>query len=164
MDINRFSELLKEISKYKIAELKSIVDKYKKIIILGNGGSCAIASHIAEDYTKQLGKQAFTFSDPARLTCYINDYGMDKAYMMFLRQFADKKTLVILISSSGSSINILNAARECGGKGIPYMILSGFSHDNDLNQFESPVLNYWVDSNDYGIVENLHSIYLHSII
>ena len=75
-------ELLKlEIDKIKLIKdkLSSLVSKFNKIIIIGNGGSNAIASHIAVDYTKFLNKQALSFSDSPRLTAYINDYGRDEA-------------------------------------------------------------------------------------
>ena len=76
MDLNHTQ---KEIEKIKplVEKLKSIVDKAENIIIIGNGGSNSIASHIAQDYTKVLGKKAISFSDPSRLTCYMNDYGIE---------------------------------------------------------------------------------------
>lgn len=150
-------------------KLKRIIEstKYKQIIIIGNGGSNSIASHISQDYTKQLGKRAFSFSDPSRLTCYINDYGRDEAYRQFVKEFADKEdTLVILISSSGKSENILNVANYCEEEGISWIGLSGFSPTNPLFQFRSGqnLLNFYVPSNDYGVVECVHQIFLHSIL
>ena len=144
-------------------KLKSLVDSHEEIVILGNGGSSSIASHITQDYTKALGKKSFTFSDSSRLTCYINDYGMEHAYANFLSEFVSNKALVILISSSGNSDNIINSAKFCDTNNIKYVTLTGFNKDNKLNQFESN-LNYWVDSKDYGIVECAHLIFLHSII
>ena len=76
-------------------DLKNLIADYNKIIIIGNGGSNSIASHISQDYTKVLGKKATCFSDPSRLTCYINDYGRDEAYKKYLEHFADKETLII---------------------------------------------------------------------
>ena len=108
----KLKELEKEIKRIKSYKpyLEKVINDYNNIIIIGNGGSNSIASHIAQDYTKMLDKRAISFSDPSRLTCYINDYGRDLAYMEFLRDFADKDTLVILISSSGNSMNILSSA------------------------------------------------------
>ena len=95
----KLNELKREIDRIKIlqAELENIVDNHQNIIIIGNGGSNSVASHISQDYTKQLDKRCISFSDPSRLTCYINDYGRDEAYVEFLKDFADKDTLVILI-------------------------------------------------------------------
>ena len=160
------SELRSELNNIERLEpaLKMLVDSYQKIIILGNGGSNSIASHISQDYTKALGKTSFTFSDASRLTCYINDYGMEHAYRQFLKEFVEKDTLVILISSSGESENILNAARYCQSKKLRYITLSGFSKSNRLNSFTDSDINYWVNSKDYGVIECAHLMFLHSII
>ena len=143
--------------------METIVNNYQNIIIIGNGGSNSVASHISQDYSKQLDKRCISFSDPSRLTCYINDYGRDEAYKKYLEHFADKETLIILISSSGDSMNIVNAAEWCDTNSICYVTLSGFNINNKLNNFNSK-FKYWVDSTDYGIVENAHQILLHSII
>ena len=94
----------------------------------------------------------------------IYDYGRDLAYVEFLRDFADKDTLVILISSSGNSMNILSSAVYCKSIDIPMVLLSGFDKDNQLNKFDGGVMKYWVDSHDYGVVETAHMVMLHSII
>ena len=158
-------KLKNELTKIELVrdELKALVVDHDNIIILGNGGSSSIASHISQDYTKVLKKNSFTFSDTSRLTCYINDYGMENAYKIFLSEFSTKKTLVILISSSGNSENIINCANFCCNEGIKYITLTGFNKDNKLNKFTC-YFNYWVDSKDYGIVECAHLILLHSII
>lgn len=160
--------LIKEIElAYQKSELlKEQVNNHERIIILGNGGSQAVASHISQDYSKKLGKRAFTFSDPSRLTCYINDFGMENANTEFLKQFAETNTLVILISSSGNSLNMLNAANWCSENKIKFICLTGFQKENKLKSFnsESKIFDMWVDSFDYGIVECVHQIFLHSIL
>ena len=114
-------------------EMKKVISDYNNIIILGNGGSSSIASHITQDYTKQMKKRSFTFSDPSRLTCYSNDYGYENAYSQFLKEFASKDdTLVVLISSSGNSENILNCADWCENNSIPTVIMTGFDENNML--------------------------------
>ena len=146
-------------------KFKRSFDNYEKIIIIGNGGSNAIASHISQDYTKKNNKMAFTFSDPSRLTCYINDYGRDDAYAKFLQQFSDNQTLVILISSSGNSMNVINCAQFCKKENIYFGILTGFSANNSLrNQFSMHAkFDYHVNSDDYGVVECLHQVFLHGV-
>ena len=159
------TELQSEIPKISqtLPKLKKILGAYEKVIILGNGGSNSIASHIAEDYTKVLNKKAISFSDGARLTCYINDYGFDHCYSKFIEHFGDTSTLTILISSSGESPNILSAASYCQINNIPLVTLSGFKPTNSLNSFPS-LLSYYVPSQDYGVTENAHQIFLHSIL
>ena len=163
MKLNELKNEIERIRHYK-PYLEKIVDKHQNIIIIGNGGSNSVASHISQDYTKQLDKRCISFSDPSRLTCYINDYGRDEAYVEFLKDFADKDTLVILISSSGNSMNVFNCAVYCKGLGIPFILLSGFDKDNKLNTFDGGVMKYWVDSHDYGVVETAHQVLLHSIL
>ncbi len=162
-------DLQKEIEKcylHKYHYKKLLLD-YKNIIILGNGGSSSIASHITQDYTKRMKKRSFTFSDASRLTCYANDYGYENAYRQFLSEFADKEdTLIILISSSGNSQNILNCADWCNDNEVATVTLSGFDENNLLKnkEMKDRKINYWVDSQDYGIVECVHKIFLHMVI
>ena len=165
MEIMHLNDLKKQIDIIEGLKpnFQKIINKFEKIIIIGNGGSNSIASHISQDYTKELGKKAICFSDPSRLTCYINDYGRDEAYKKFLEHFADFDTLVILISSSGNSMNIVNSAKWCEKIGIKFITLSGFNINNELNNLKSE-FKYWVDSHDYGIVECAHLIFLHSIL
>ena len=163
MKLNELKNEVERIKHYK-NDLEHIIDSHQNIIIIGNGGSNSVASHISQDYTKVLDKKSFSFSDPSRLTCYINDYGRDEAYVEFLKDFADTDTLVILISSSGNSMNIFNCARFCKSLGIKFILLSGFDEDNRLNTFDGGVMKYWVDSHDYGVVETAHQVLLHSIL
>jgi D-sedoheptulose 7-phosphate isomerase len=163
--INEFQQALGQVDLDKVQTLKDLVTAHKQIIIIGNGGSNSIASHISQDYTKQLGKRSFSFSDPSRLTCYINDYGMEVAYQQFLKEFADKDSLVILISSSGNSENIVNCAKYCIDSKIKMITLSGFSENNKLKTLtEESYLHFWVDSSDYGVVECLHQVILHTVV
>tara|TARA_Y100001936_G_C16024895_1_gene641866 strand:+ start:933 stop:1346 length:414 start_codon:yes stop_codon:yes gene_type:complete len=136
------------------------------IYLIGNGGSNSICSHISQDYTKALGIKAQSFSDPSRLTCYINDYGRDFAYAKFLEHFATSESLVVLVSSSGNSENILESARYCTQAKVPFLILTGFDENNKLrkNFSNDALLDFHVDSDDYGIVESTHLIFLHAVI
>ena len=168
MKLSRLSDLLDHLitKKDDLQKLCSLIEKHQDIIILGNGGSNAIASHLSQDYTKALGKRAISFSDPSRLTCYINDYGQDDAYKRFLQSFSSPTSLIILISSSGESRNILNCLDYCLAEDLSHIILTGFREDNTLKESsrDTAEINYWVDSADYGIVECLHQIFLHSAI
>tara|TARA_A100001515_G_scaffold123851_1_gene107879 strand:- start:5101 stop:5592 length:492 start_codon:yes stop_codon:yes gene_type:complete len=156
LELNKITEDTKN-------NLGYFINNHSEIIIIGNGGSNSIASHISQDYTKVLDKKSYSFSDPSRLTCYINDYGRDNAYAEFLDDFAGKDTLVILISSSGNSMNIVNAAKYCEDSDITYLALTGFNKNNKLNNMNAS-FKYHVNSDDYGIVECIHQIVLHSIL
>jgi phosphoheptose isomerase len=150
-------------------QLKDLVLQHDSIIILGNGGSSGIASHICQDYTKVLKKRSFTISDASRLTCYTNDYGYDKAYLKFLQEFTDmdKKLLLILISSSGNSNNIIECANWAKDyTNISVITLTGFDVNNKLKtmDIQNRKINYWIDSTSYGIVECVHMVFLHNIM
>jgi len=166
MNLEKLKEEIDKLYAEDIAQLFSIVMASDQVIIIGNGGSNAVASHIAQDYTKQLRIPSITFSDPSRLTCYINDYGMGQAYAQFLSEFTTAATLTILISSSGNSENIINCAKYCYDNHRPYVLLTGFEEANQLKRdYEGGAeLSFWVDSSDYGIVETMHQIILHSIL
>ena len=101
MDLIELGKLLGNIKSEKVTALKNLLPGRDRIYLIGNGGSNAVCSHIAQDYTKMLGFPAASFSDPSRLTCYINDYGRDKAYAKFIEHFATRASLCILVSSSG---------------------------------------------------------------
>ena len=130
MKKNPFDEYIKALSAISINEefnlFKNAWESSSKIIILGNGGSNAVASHISQDYVKFHNKKSLVFSDPSMLTCFINDFGMDKAFQKFLEFHADQDTLVILISSSGNSMNVFNCALHCKSSKIQFILLSGF--------------------------------------
>jgi D-sedoheptulose 7-phosphate isomerase len=162
--VKDFISQLENLDSVKLNRLRDLVLNAKRtIIILGNGGSNALASHIAEDYTKALKKNAISFSDAARLTCYANDYGYENAFRQFLSEFSDKDSLVILISSSGNSENILNCAKYCIKNNVKFITLSGFNKNNKLKKLSKKAeLDFWVNSENYGIVELTHETILHS--
>ena len=167
MDLRIYKKCLNDIDPNKIKYLREVILESDDIIILGNGGSNAISSHIAQDYTKVLKKNAISFSDSSKMSCYANDYGWENAYKKFLEDIpnSERNILVILISSSGNSKNILNAAEYSKNK-FNLITLSGFSKDNELrkNYGNESIIHFWVDSNDYGIVESIHELILHSIL
>jgi len=89
---------------------------------------------------------------------------MENAYSKFIEHFAEPETLIILISSSGNSDNIVNAANYCIGK-HDIITLSGFNKNNKLNLYsDKSLLSFWVDSSEYGVVEIVHEIILHSLM
>ena len=169
MKENPFKDYIKALNDISINEEFSYFKKYweltSKIIILGNGGSNAVASHISQDYVKFHKKKSLVFSDPSMLTCFINDFGMENAFQKFIEFHADKDTLVILISSAGESKNIINCSKYCEDHKISYGILTGFNSNNTLRKISKNALwDYHIDSSDYGIVECVHQIFLHGVV
>ena len=151
------TNLLVDISK----RLKIVSKKNNKIIIAGNGGSAAMASHVAVDLTKAAGIKSINFNEADLLTCFSNDYGYEYVFDKALEFYGDKGDLVILISSSGQSKNMINAGLKAKEIGIEVITLSGFNEDNPLRKIGN--INLWVDSKAYNIVEMTHHIWLLSI-
>ena len=133
-----------------------------KIICVGNGGSAAMASHVTVDFTKAAGMRAINFNEADLLTCFANDYGYEHWVAKALEFYADEGDLVILISSSGQSPNMLNGAKQAREMGLPILTLSGFRSDNPLRTMGD--VNLWVDSTAYNIVEMTHHVWLLAII
>ncbi|RMG72720.1 MAG: SIS domain-containing protein [Bacteroidetes bacterium] len=135
---------------------------HKKVMIIGNGGSAAVASHMAIDFWKNGGIRALTFNEGATLTCVSNDYCYEEVFAVPIQHFGDAGDIVMCISSSGGSENILRGARAARAKGARVITLSGFQPDNALRQLGD--LNFYVPSHSYGFVETLHQFLIHSML
>lgn len=142
--------------------IKEVSSSGKKIIIVGNGGSAAIASHVAVDFTKAAGIRAINFNEADLLTCFANDFGYERVFEKAVEFYGDEGDLLIVISSSGLSKNVIKAAEKAKEMGIGVITFSGFKGDNPLRQQGD--LNFWVDSQAYNIVEMTHHIWLVAII
>lgn len=130
-----------------------------KAMIIGNGGSAAIASHFATDFTKNGGVPTMVFTDGALLTCLGNDLGYENVYAKPVEMFARAGDLLLAISSSGASANILAAARTALDRGMRVVSMSGFRPDNPLRSVGE--LNFYIDSDSYGVVECSHFMLCH---
>lgn len=133
-----------------------------KVVLAGNGGSAAIASHVAVDLTKAAGVRAVNFNEADLLTCLANDYGYENWVAKALEFYADPGDLVILISSSGMSQNVVKGAVQAGAMGLALITLSGFSQDNPLRCLGD--LNLWTASDSYNIVEITHQSWLLAVV
>lgn len=133
-----------------------------KVIYIGNGGSAAIASHMAADLWKNGGVKALCFTDPALLTCLANDLGYENVYSAPAGSFVEKGDVFVAISSSGRSPNILKAAEAALKKGCVLVTLSGFGPDNPLRSMGA--VNFYVPSPVYGVVETVHAALCHAVV
>ena len=132
------------------------------VFVIGNGGSAGIASHFAIDLLNALKIAAQTLYDSNTLTCISNDYGYEEVFSRPLKLLLKPDDLLICISSSGNSQNILAAAQVAIEKDIPLITLSGFHPKNPLRSMGG--LNFYLPIEDYGIVEMGHLFLLHTII
>jgi D-sedoheptulose 7-phosphate isomerase len=147
----------------KVAKLILALGKRKnKIILIGNGGSASIAGHIAIDFLKNAKIPAIVFNDVSLLTCISNDLGYEYVFQKPIELLAKKGDMLFAISSSGSSKNILNAAKEAKKRGCFLITLSGFSKGNPLRKLGH--LNFYLPAASYGYVEITHLVICHCII
>ena len=134
----------------------------KKVIVVGNGGSAAMASHVAVDFVKAASIRTINFNEADLITCFANDYGYEHWVAKAMEAYADSGDLAIIISSSGRSQNMLNATETSKKMGLSVITVSGFLSNNPLRKLGD--LNLWVDSSEYNIVEMTHHIWLVAII
>jgi len=142
--------------------LKEIKKEKKKVILVGNGGSAAMASHVSVDLTKICKIRAVNFNEADLLTCFSNDYGYENWVQKALSFYADKGDLLICISSSGQSKNIINGAKFAKKIGCKVVTLTGFDKKNKVRKIGH--INLWINSKNYNLVEMTHHIWLLSIV
>lgn len=145
-----------------IRKAVELIKDSKRILFIGNGGSNAICSHMMEDYMKIASIPTLSFSDPALITCFSNDYGYENALKEWINFSFQKGDLLIALSSSGESANILNAVEKHISLGGNVVTLSGFKSENTLSKLGS--VNFLVAEENYGIVECFHQVILHAIL
>ena len=141
----------------------SASEKRNKSIIVGNGGSAAIASHFAVDLTKNAKIRCINFNESDLITCFANDYGYEHWVEKAVEFYGDEGDVLIGISSSGSSENILNGCHAAREKNFSKVItLSGMQAENSLRQLGD--INLWVNSMAYNHIENIHQIWLLAVV
>jgi len=129
-----------------------------KIFVVGNGGSASIANHAVIDFLNAAKIKAMSFTDPGLITCFSNDYGYENWVVKALESYAKSGDIIVLISSSGESKNIINAAKYANENNMKVVTFSGFSSDNPLKKEGD--INFWVNSCEYNNVEIVHQIWL----
>jgi D-sedoheptulose 7-phosphate isomerase len=133
-----------------------------KLIFVGNGGSAAIASHMATDYSKNGNVRSLALNDGSMLTCLGNDLGYSQVFAKQIELHARPGDLVIAISSSGRSENILNAVNAARAAQCAVVTLSGFTPDNPLRGLGD--INFYLASDRYGFVEIGHLTICHAVL
>ncbi len=139
--------------------IRSLRSFSSKALLVGNGGSAAIAAHLHNDLCKAVGVRAMVCTEPPLLTAFSNDDGYRTAFEQTLELWADAGDLLVAISSSGSSENILRAVRVALERRCTVLTMSGFREDNTLRRLGH--LNFWVPSEEYGYVETTHAALAH---
>lgn len=133
-----------------------------KVILVGNGASASLASHAATDLTKQARIKAIALNDHNLITALSNDYGYERWVEKALSYYASEKDLLVLISVSGESLNLVNAVQFAKNNLITSLSLTGSSKTNKLRSLTDYSL--WVNCKSYNIVESIHTIWITLII
>lgn len=147
-------------------QLNQVKQSGGTVWVVGNGGSASIASHLVVDLVNMHQITALTLHESALLTCFSNDYGYERAFAKMLETMAKPTDMLVAISSSGSSDNIVEAVKVMQTKGGQVLSVTGFSKDNQVRQLTQSESNFsiWVNSEQYGEVETAHQLILHALV
>ena len=159
-------DLLDKVNSQNIEEsvnlIKTCISQKGKVYVAGNGGSSSMASHVSVDFAKVAGIPSATFNNANLITCFANDYGYENWLTESIKAYTSSNDMLILISSSGTSKNIVNAAEYCSQNKINQITLSGFNKGNPLNKLGD--VNFHIESDNYNFIEMSHHIILVSIV
>lgn len=133
-----------------------------QIFFIGNGGSSAIASHMTADFMKNGGMKTYSLYDNAVTTCMGNDYGYEYVFSRPLEFLGQEGDLLVAVSSSGNSQNIVNAINVAEAKQMEIITFTGFKINNKAKQLGT--VNVYVPSEKYGIVESIHNLMLQQVV
>lgn len=152
---------LSDVLEAAVARLLAARAAGRKVLVVGNGGSAAIASHLQTDLCHSLKIRGLVFNEPPLLTALANDNGYENAFQRLVDLWADPQDVLVAISSSGRSPNILNACAAARSRGVWILTLSGFGADNPLRSRGDA--NLYVAHSSYGPVESAHAVLVHEL-
>ena len=137
-----------------------VTNKGGRFILFGNGGSLAIASHIATDFALA-GWPSLALTDAVALTSHTNDFGADANFSKQLELVKPGwYDIIVAMSCSGKSANVIEAVKLASAAGQYVVTLTGFEPDNPLRRLGS--LNFYVPAHEYGFVQLAHESILHA--
>ena len=153
-----YEEAMQEL----VGLFSDVKKKGKQVFFIGNGGSAAIASHMTADFMKNGGMKTYSLYDNSVTTCMGNDYGYENIFSRPMEFLANEGDLLVAISSSGNSQNIVNAIRVAQNKCMQIITLSGFQWKNRIRS--AGKYNIYVPVSHYGMVESIHNLILQQIV
>lgn len=134
----------------------------KQVFFIGNGGSAAISSHMTADFMKNGGMNTYSLYDSAVTTCMGNDYGYKHVFDRPLGFLGQEGSLLVAISSSGNSENIISAIDTAITNKMVVLTLTGFRKDNIIKSKGN--YNIYVPIEEYGKVETIHNLILQQVV
>ena len=148
-----------------IVILQHLYESDGTLYVCGNGGSASISNHLACDHGKLLASDTDLLPRVQSLaanieviTAIANDISYDEVFVHQLRLLAEKGDVLMTISSSGNSENVVRAATWAKNKGLKIIALTGFDGGRTA---ELATVNLHVDGDNYGIIEDVHQSLMH---
>lgn len=138
-----------------------------KVFSCGNGGSLCDAMHFAEEFTgrfrnDRMALPAIAIADPSHITCVANDYGFDYVFSKYIEAHGKKGDVLLAISTSGNSANILQAIGAAHEKGMKVIGLTGKSGGQMADQCDVSVIVPWDRYSDR--IQEIHIKVIHTLI
>lgn len=147
---------------YLAVFFKQVRKERRMVYFIGNGGSAGIAIHMTGDFLKNGSMRTHSMYDAATITCLGNDFGYEDIFSKQIECVADAGDVLVAISSSGNSQNILQAVQTARNMNCKVVTLSGFRADNVLRSLGD--CNIYVPVEQYGIVESIHNMILQQVV
>ncbi|KQC08897.1 MAG: phosphoheptose isomerase [Candidatus Cloacimonas sp. SDB] len=165
LELGENEALLDSIVELTEEIVKAIVNG-NKVLICGNGGSAADAMHFAEEFTGRFRKSrralpVISLTDPTHITCVGNDYGFDEIFSRSVEAFGQKHDLLIAISTSGNSANIIEAIKKADELNMVNYVLAG-KRGGKVKEFTQNMII--VPGKETERIQELHGMILHIII
>lgn len=143
-----------------LVEMTAYVKEQKKMLFfVGNGASAMMSSHMATDFCKNGGIKSMAFNDVSLMTALGNDISYEQCFAFPVERFAQKGDMLVSISSSGNSPNVVSALKKAREMDVTRITISGMKPDNASRHLGN--LNFYVPGNTYGFAESAHQVLLH---
>lgn len=143
--------------------VKSMRDELKGLLFFcGNGASATMAEHMSHDWFQNAEVNTTTCAETAHITAISNDLSYEDVFSYRIRRILSDRDILVTISSSGNSPNIVKALETGREKGAYCITFSGKDADNKSRKLGD--LNFYVPLNTYGLVESVHSVILHAAL
>lgn len=138
---------------------KDLKDQDKTLFFAGNGASAMMSSHMATDFCKNGGIKSMAFNDASLMTALGNDISYEQCFAFPLGRFGQQGDMLVTISSSGNSPNVVAALNKAKEVGLSRVTLSGMKPENASRDLGN--LNFYVPGDTYGLAESAHQVVLH---
>jgi D-sedoheptulose 7-phosphate isomerase len=137
-----------------------------KVLACGNGGSACDATHFAEEFTGRYRKDrralpAIALVDGAYLSCVANDYGFDEVFARGVSAYGQAGDVLLAISTSGNSRNVIRAVEEAGKRGMAVLLLLGRDGGSLRGRGDTEIV---VAGDNSDRIQEVHMLALHILV